>query len=100
MPQSEIFICEFLTIDGLSTSPITSSEITTLPPHISLELAAEADLAHETGNNAVEDGSLVVKGLAASTRSFLSRTQGTEILGGSGDCIREELKQTSTQRQE
>jgi len=69
--QSEVLILELVAIDGLSSSPISGSEVATL--------------AHEVGDDAVEGGPLEPEPL-------LPGAQGAEVLRGLGNHIRSQLK--------
>lgn len=60
MLQGEVFILEFIAIDGFSSSAIVIGEITTL--------------AHEVWNHAVECGVFVSK-------TLLAGAQSTEVFG-------------------
>lgn len=58
MLQGEVFILEFISVDGFSTSAVMVGEITTL--------------THEVWNHAVECGIFVAK-------TFLAGAQSTEV---------------------
>jgi len=73
--QAKVLVLELVAIDGLATSSVVVGEVTTL--------------AHETGDNPVEGGSLVAE-------SLLAGAQGTEILGSLGDDIGPELHDNPT----
>jgi len=64
--QGEVLVLELVAIDGLATSTVSGSEVTTL--------------AHEVGDDTVECGSLEAE-------SLLSCAQSTEVLRGLGDHI-------------
>jgi len=66
VPESEVLIGEFVSIDGLSSCSIVVGEI--------------SSLAHEPGDDAVETASGVSK-------SLLSGAQSTEVLGGFRDDV-------------
>jgi len=68
--QGEVLVLELVAIDGLATSTVSGSEVTTL--------------AHEVGDDTVECGSLEAE-------SLLSCAQSTEVLRGLGDHIRPQL---------
>lgn len=79
----EVLVLELLAIDGLATSAVASSEVTTLheesmssfiqqlvhhaPPAMQL-----SDLEHEVGNHAVEARVLEVEGLAGLASALLA----------------------------
>ena len=71
MLQREVLVLELVAIDGLSSSSITSSEV--------------SSLAHEVGNHTVEGGALVAE-------SLLSSAQSTKVLSSLGDNIIPQLK--------
>jgi hypothetical protein len=52
-------------------------------------------LEHELGDHTVEDGTLEVKRLSRLTLTLLTSAERTEVLGGDGDNIREELYRTN-----
>jgi len=64
--ELEVLIGEFFTVDGLATSPVMASEVTTL--------------THELGDDSVELGAGVAESMHASAEF-------TEILGGLGDDV-------------
>lgn len=66
MSQDEVLIVESSTIDALTTTAITSGEVTTL--------------AHELLNHSVESRALVVQGLATLAHALLTSAQSTEVL--------------------
>lgn len=70
VPQLEVLILKLLTIDGLATSTIASSEVATL--------------AHEVRDDTVEGASFISK-------SLLSGAQGTEVLRSLGHFISPKL---------
>ena len=74
--QLEVLIGELLTIDGLATSAVATSEITTLK--------------HELWDDAVERGALV------SEPMFFLVAQGTEVLDGTWDLLIEEVEVDAT----
>ena len=77
MLQLEVLIVELATIDGLTTSSVTTGEVATL--------------AHEVGDDSVESTSLEVQGLARLAPTLLTSAQGPEVLGSPGDYIGVEL---------
>lgn len=68
--ELEVFVSELATVDGLATSAIVVGEVTTL--------------AHEVGDDTVEDGALVAKALLASAEC-------PEVLSSLGDNIASQL---------
>jgi len=68
--QLEVLVLELAAVDGLATSAIVVGEVTTL--------------AHEVGDDTVEDAALVAKTLFASA-------EGTEIFCSPGDDVTPEL---------
>ena len=74
MLQAEVLVLELVAVDGLATSSVVVGEVTTL--------------AHETGDNPVEGGSLVAESLLASA-------QGTEVLGSLRINIKIKNKETN-----
>lgn len=74
---------ELGTVDGLTTTAITAGEVTTL--------------GHEAGDDAVELGALVGQGHARELAlASITNRQGTEVLGGLGDNVVEELEGHAT----
>jgi hypothetical protein len=69
--KGEVLIGELLAVDGLATSAVATGEVTTLE--------------HELGDDTVERRALVTEALLASAES-------TEVLGGLGDDIVEEVE--------
>lgn len=65
--EGKVFILEFGTVDGPSSSAIVVGEVTTL--------------AHEVGNDTVEGGPLV-------SITLFSSAEGTEIFAGSLNYVR------------
>jgi len=55
VPLDEVFVGEFVAVDGLASGAVTSGEVTTL--------------AHESGNDAMESGFLVAEALLAGAES-------------------------------
>jgi len=68
--KCKVLVCELGSVDGFSTCSVVVGEITSL--------------AHESGDDTVETGSL-------ESESLFSGTQSTEILGGFGDYIGSQL---------
>lgn len=64
--QLEVLVGELLAVDGLAAGSVAVGEV--------------SSLNHEVGNNAVEDGALVVEGLSRLADSLLSGAQRTEVL--------------------
>jgi len=71
--QLEVLISELLAIDGLATSAVAASEITTL--------------AHEIVDDTMERGALEMERLARSAGALLAGAEASEILGGLGDDV-------------
>ena len=69
--QREVLILELVSVDGLSSSSVSSSEVSAL--------------AHEVGDDTVEGGSLVSK-------SFLSSAESSEVFCCLRDNIIPQLK--------
>ncbi len=82
--QGEVLVLEFGTIDGLTTSAITSGEITTL--------------AHELGDHTVEETALVVQRLSGLSNTLLTSAQSTEILSSSWHNTCSQSHHNSTSR--
>ena len=84
--QLEVLVVELLSVDGLTSSSVSGSEISSLD--------------HEVGNNAVEDRTLVVKRLSGLADSLLTSAQSAEVLHGLGHSLSEPtiklLKHTPT----
>ena len=72
MLQLEVLILKLVAVDGLATSAIVISEISTL--------------AHELGDDAMESGSLVGHSI------LFTGAQSSEIFGCAGNHISAELK--------
>ena len=70
--QGEVLVSELLTVDGLATGSVSSGEVTTL--------------AHESGDDTVEGGSLEGK-----VSSLLASAESAEVLSGLGDNVSAEL---------
>lgn len=66
-------VVKLVAVDGLAAGAITSSKVTTLD--------------HELLDDAVEDGTLVVEGLARLADALLAGAQGAEVLGRLGDEV-------------
>jgi len=64
--QAEVLVLELVAVDGLASSAVPGSEV--------------SSLAHEVGDDAVEAGALVAVAL-------LSGAQGTEVLAGLGHHV-------------
>ena len=62
----EVFVVKSSTVDGLTATAITSREV--------------ASLGHETGNDAMELGTLEVEGLSALTNTLLASAESSEVL--------------------
>ena len=79
MLQLEVLVGELLSVNGLAAGSVAVGEVSSLD--------------HEVGNNAVEDGSLVVEGLSRLANSLLSGAQGTEVLHGLRHRLSEPVRQ-------
>ena len=79
MLQLEVLVGELLSVDGLAAGSVAVGEVSSLD--------------HEVGDNAVEDGSLVVEGLSRLANSLLSGAQGTEVLHGLRHRLSEPVRQ-------
>merc|ERR1712217_168179 len=75
--QGEVLVCEFVAIDGLATSPVSSREV--------------AALAHEVGDHPVEAAPFEVKGLARFACPLLAGAEGPEVLRRFGDHVGAQL---------
>jgi len=73
--ELEVLICEFLAVDGLSTSSVAPGEVTTLE--------------HELGDDTVERGTLISEAVLASGKL-------TEVLGSLGDDVVVQLEGDAT----
>ena len=74
MLQREVLILELVSVDGLSSSSVPSSEVSAL--------------AHEVGDDTVEGGALV-------SEPLLSSAESSEVLSSLGDNIVPQLKQSN-----
>lgn len=74
----EGLIRELHAVDGLAAGAVAALKVT--------------ELGHKLGNDAVEDGALVVEGLAAAAHALLAGAEGAEVLGGLGAGVLEELE--------
>ena len=70
MPDPEVLIGEFLAVDGLAAGAVAAGEVPAL--------------AHEVGDDSVEDAVLVVEGLARLADALLAGAQRAEVLHGLG----------------
>ena len=68
--QAEVLVLKLVAVDGLPSSAVPSSEVSTL--------------AHEVGDDTVETGALVAE-------SLLSSAESTEVLSSLGDHVIAEL---------
>jgi hypothetical protein len=80
----EVLILKLCAINALTTSAITPGEITTLD--------------HELGNDAVELAALVVERFARLASALLASDEGTEVLGGLGDCLAKQAHHNTSRR--
>jgi hypothetical protein len=69
----ESLVLEFGTVNGLAASAVTSGKVTTLD--------------HELLDDAVEDGALVVEGLARLANALLAGAETAEVLSGLGNQV-------------
>ena len=97
MTKLEVLIVESLTINGLATSAVAVGEV-------SLERGplgnSKYTLDHKVRNNSVEDGTLVVKGLAGLADALLTSAQGTEVLNGLRNSLTVTRKRGSRKQQQ
>ena len=77
----EVLICEIWSVDGLATSAVSSSEISTL--------------SHEIRNDSVERAALEMKWLTASAITLLSGAKLTEVFRSYG-CVFHKVDRDST----
>jgi len=82
MLEGEVLVGEFLTVDGLTTSTVSASEVTTL--------------AHELRDHTMERGTLEVERAAGFAHSLLAGAQGTKVLGSPGNDVGLELHDNAT----
>src|ERR1044072_2946642 len=75
--EADVLVGELLAVDGLAAGAGPLGEV--------------AALQHELRDHTVEDGSLVVEGLAAAAACLLAGAEGAEILGGPRGDVGEEL---------
>lgn len=73
MLELEVLILELLAVDRLAAGAVSICEVPAL--------------AHETWDDAVERGALVVQGHAALGAALLARAQGPEVLDGLGHLV-------------
>ena len=88
MTNLEVLIIESAAVDGLTTSTVAIGEVSTL------WMKGTRDnpyLAHELGNDSVHLAVLVAERLAALAISLLTSAEATEVLGGLGNDISEQL---------
>lgn len=90
MSQLEVLIGELLTVDGLTTSTVSTSEVTTLEHELHKVNIGASNRAYIL-DDSVERASLVAKSLFAGAES-------SEVLGGLGDNIGEQLEGDSASR--
>ena len=81
MLHLEVLISELGAVDGLATGAVASSEITAL--------------SHESRDDTMEGGSLVVEGLAGSTETLFTSAESSEVLGSLGSVSVELHNNTS-----
>ena len=70
MPELEVLVRELLAVDGLAAGAVAAGEVSAL--------------AHEVGDDSVEDAVLVVEGLARLADALLAGAQRAEVLHGLG----------------
>ena len=80
MLQLEVLVVKLLTINGLTSSSVSGSEVSSLD--------------HEVGDNTMEDGALVVKRLSRLSNSLLSSAKSTEILHSLRNSLTEPTRQS------
>mmetsp|Transcript_12582 Transcript_12582/g.27172 ORF Transcript_12582/g.27172 Transcript_12582/m.27172 type:complete len:213 (-) Transcript_12582:10-648(-) len=80
--QLEVLVRKPGAVDGLATSAVTASEVSTLD--------------HELRNDPVELRTLEVQGLAGLPHTLLTSAQGTEILYSLGDSLSEQTDHDAT----
>lgn len=88
MANLEVLIIESAAVDGLTTSAVAIGEVSTLRMK---ETRDNPYLAHELGNDSVHLAVLVAERLAALAISLLTSAEATEVLGGLGNDISEQL---------
>ncbi len=76
--QLEVLILEFGSVNGLSATSVTESEVTAL--------------SHEAGNDSVEFGALEVERLARVAYTFLASAQCSEVFGGFWNDVTEKAE--------
>lgn len=76
--QLEVLIIKLSTVDGFTTSTISSGEVTTLE--------------HELRDHSVEVATLVVQRLALFTNALFSSAQSSEVFSSSWDNVSKELE--------
>ena len=77
MLDRESLIVELVSVDGLASSAITSSKVTTLD--------------HELLDDTMEDGALVVQRLSRLANTLLTSAESAEVLSSLGDKVGIEL---------
>eukprot|EP01028_Stygiella_incarcerata_P012804 TRINITY_DN80477_c0_g1_i1.p2 TRINITY_DN80477_c0_g1~~TRINITY_DN80477_c0_g1_i1.p2 ORF type:complete len:141 (+),score=36.25 TRINITY_DN80477_c0_g1_i1:319-741(+) len=78
MAEFEVLIAKLHSIDAFATSAVEASEITSL--------------AHEFGDDAMENRTLVVEWLSRAANALLSCAQTPEVLSSLGDNVSKKLK--------
>lgn len=74
----EGLIRELHAVDGFAASAVATLEV--------------AELSHELRNNSVEDGGLVVEGLAAAAHTLFTSAESAEVLSSLGSDVLEEFE--------
>ena len=92
MLQAEVLIFELVSVDRLSSSAISSSEVASLPKAQESSptqcIKGTSHLAHEVGNDPVEGGPLEPKAL-------LTSAQRAEVLAGFGHHVKAKLHEST-----
>ena len=93
MLQAEVLIFELVSVDRLSSSAISSSEVASLPKAqesspIQLSKVLVWHLAHEVGNDPVEGGPLEPKAL-------LTGAQRAKVLAGLRHHVKAKLREST-----
>lgn len=78
MLLSEVLIGELFSVDGFTSSSVSTGEVSSLD--------------HEVRDDSVEGGSLEVEWLSRLSNSLFSSAESTEVFSGLGDDISVKLK--------
>ena len=84
MLGSEVLICEFGSVDGFSTGAIEGGEV--------------SSLAHEAGDDSVENGAFVVEWLAGLASAFFTGAKSSEVLSSFRDNVVVQFEDDSSER--